>query len=189
MIFGFLPQNVKTKAVAVAFSIAWLEAGVEPQPDEARARDRLAAFRQELYRCFSARADALFELAEAVFCAGSADAVAWLCLLCQLVRGPAAVCVGGAPRPERAAPLGLVPPEDPVRCRPVWRLLWEGRRPRTPAELAPSVCAGGHQLPEGRRGRCSRGLPTGRGELWSWHRKKPGCSTTTTSAPSTSCWA
>ena len=37
--------------------------------------------------------------------------------------------------------------------------------------------------------RCSRGSPTGRGGLWSWLRKRPGCSTTTTSAPSTSCSA
>jgi hypothetical protein len=34
MIFGFLPQNVKMQAVAVAFSIAWLKAGVEPQPED-----------------------------------------------------------------------------------------------------------------------------------------------------------
>jgi len=32
-------------------------------------RGRLAAFRGELYRCFTARADALFELADAVLCA------------------------------------------------------------------------------------------------------------------------
>ena len=55
----------------MAFSMAWLEAGVEPrgEDDQARARDRLAAFRGELYRCFTARADALFELADAVLCA------------------------------------------------------------------------------------------------------------------------
>jgi hypothetical protein len=70
MIFGFLPQNLKTQAVAVAFSIAWLEAGVEPRLGDARAWDQLAGFRQELYRCFTARADALFELADAVLCAG-----------------------------------------------------------------------------------------------------------------------
>jgi hypothetical protein len=92
MIFGFLPQNVKTKAVAVAFSIAWLEAGVEPQPDEARARDRLAAFRQELYRCFSARADALFELAEAVLCAdGPVRTLAGLSLAPEHRRGHGAL--------------------------------------------------------------------------------------------------
>jgi hypothetical protein len=70
MIFGFLPQNVKTKAVAVAFSIAWLAAGVEPRPVEDRARGRLVSFRDELYRCLTRRADVLFELADAVLCAG-----------------------------------------------------------------------------------------------------------------------
>jgi hypothetical protein len=69
MIFGFLPQNLKTKAVAVAFSIAWLEAGVEPQPEDAQVRGCLAVFRRELYRCFTARADALFDLCDAVLCA------------------------------------------------------------------------------------------------------------------------
>ncbi len=69
MIFGFLRQNLKTKAVAVAFSIAWLVGEVEQQPEEARARDQVAAFRVELYRCFTARADALFEVADAVLCA------------------------------------------------------------------------------------------------------------------------
>jgi hypothetical protein len=66
MIFGFLPQNLKTQAVAVAFIMAWLGAGVEPEAEDGRvrARDRLAAFRGELYRCFTARADALFELAD-----------------------------------------------------------------------------------------------------------------------------
>jgi len=53
---------LKTKAVAVAFSIAWLAGEVERQPEDARARDRLTVFRRELYRCFTARADALFEV-------------------------------------------------------------------------------------------------------------------------------
>ena len=57
------------KAVTVAFSMAWLQAGVEPQPENDQARDRLAAFRGELYRCCTARADALFELTDAVLCA------------------------------------------------------------------------------------------------------------------------
>ena len=69
MIFGFLPENLKTQAVAVAFSIAWLGSEVEPLTEDAGARDRLAAFRGEMYRCFAARADALFELAEGVLCA------------------------------------------------------------------------------------------------------------------------
>ena len=54
MIFGFRRQNLKTKAVAVAFSIVWLAGGVEPQIEDARARDRLAGFRQKLYWCFTA---------------------------------------------------------------------------------------------------------------------------------------
>jgi hypothetical protein len=60
---------LKTKAVAVAFSIAWLAAGVERRPEDARARCWLAAFRRELYRCFTARADALFDLCDVVLCA------------------------------------------------------------------------------------------------------------------------
>jgi len=55
--------------VAVAFSMAWGGSEVEPPPEDARARDRLASFRRELYGCFTARADALFELADAVLCA------------------------------------------------------------------------------------------------------------------------
>ncbi|HYZ54246.1 MAG TPA: hypothetical protein VE733_12220, partial [Streptosporangiaceae bacterium] len=70
IIFGFLPQNLKTMAVAVAFSMAWCEAEVENRAGEDWARGRLAAFRGELYRCFTARADALFELADLVLCAG-----------------------------------------------------------------------------------------------------------------------
>jgi hypothetical protein len=56
-----------TEAVAVAFSMAWPEAGSGNGAD--RARELLAGFRRELYRCFTARADALFELADAVLCA------------------------------------------------------------------------------------------------------------------------
>ena len=58
------------EAVAVAFSIAWPGSEVEPLgEDDGQARDRLAAFRGDLYRCLTARADALFELADAVLCA------------------------------------------------------------------------------------------------------------------------
>jgi hypothetical protein len=90
MIFGFLPQNVKTKAVAVAFSIAWLEAGVEPRTDD--ARERLMGFRRELYRCFTARADALFEVADAVLCAeGPVKTLAGLSLAAEHRRGHGAL--------------------------------------------------------------------------------------------------
>ena len=75
MIFGFLPQNLKTQAVAVAFSMTWQRAGAGGCPAVASgdgvlgARERLAAFRGELHGCFTARADALFELCDAVLCA------------------------------------------------------------------------------------------------------------------------
>jgi hypothetical protein len=54
--------------VAVAFSIAWLEDGVEPGPGAERARGLLAGFRSEFYQCLGRRRDALSELADAVLC-------------------------------------------------------------------------------------------------------------------------
>ena len=70
MIFGFLPQNLEIKAaVAVAFSMAWRSSEVEPgAAGLGRARERLAGFRRELYRCLTGRADELFELCDAVLC-------------------------------------------------------------------------------------------------------------------------
>jgi len=56
------------EAVAVAFSIAWLEDAVQDGPDAERARGMLAAFRGELYRCLAKRPDALFEVCDAVLC-------------------------------------------------------------------------------------------------------------------------
>src|SRR6266705_946662 len=92
MIFGFLRQNLKTRAVAVAFSIAWSGSEVEPQREDARARDRLAAFRGELYRCFTARADALFDLADAVLCAdGPVKTLVGLSLAAEHRRGHGAL--------------------------------------------------------------------------------------------------
>ena len=48
--------------------MAWAKAraGAGDQADQ--ARERLAGFRRELYRCFAARADALSELCDAVLC-------------------------------------------------------------------------------------------------------------------------
>jgi hypothetical protein len=69
MIFGFLPQIPEIEAVAVAFSMAWLGAEAEIGRGQDQVLGRLAAFRGELYRCFTARADALFELSDAVLCA------------------------------------------------------------------------------------------------------------------------
>jgi len=80
------------KAVAVSFSMAWLDAGVEPQREDGRARGRLAAFRGELYCCFTARADALFELADGVLCAdGPVRTLAGLSLAPEHRRGHGAL--------------------------------------------------------------------------------------------------
>jgi DDE superfamily endonuclease len=68
IIVGFLRQNLTKMAVAVAFSIAWLKAEDGSGSGVDHARERLAAFRGELYRCLARRPDALFELADAVLC-------------------------------------------------------------------------------------------------------------------------
>jgi hypothetical protein len=92
IIFGFLPKSPEMIAVAVAFSMAWLGAEIEPRPEDDRARDRLAAFRGELYCCFTARADALFELADAVLCAdGPVQTLAGLSLAPEHRRGHGAL--------------------------------------------------------------------------------------------------
>jgi hypothetical protein len=52
----------------VAFSMAWLGPDGENADGADGARGVLAAFRGELYRCFTRRADALFEVADAVLC-------------------------------------------------------------------------------------------------------------------------
>jgi hypothetical protein len=54
--------------VAVAFSMARPGGAVEPGSEEDQARERLAAFRRGLHGCFTARADELSELADAVLC-------------------------------------------------------------------------------------------------------------------------
>jgi DDE superfamily endonuclease len=74
--------------------MAWLEAGVEPDAEDGQvqARDRLAAFRGELYRCFTARADALSGLADAVLCAeGPVKTLAGLSLVPGHRRGRGAL--------------------------------------------------------------------------------------------------
>src|SRR6266480_1392248 len=92
IIFGFLPKSPEMMAVAVAFSMAWLEPGVEPRPEDDRARERLAAFRGELYHCFTVRADELFELADAVLCAdGPVRTLAGLSLVAEHRRGHGAL--------------------------------------------------------------------------------------------------
>ena len=52
----------------MAFSMAWAEARAGARDETDQAWEPLAGFRRELYRCFSARADALFELCDAALC-------------------------------------------------------------------------------------------------------------------------
>jgi hypothetical protein len=79
-----------TEAVAVAFSMAWPETGSGGGPDQ--ARQRLAGFRRELYQCFTARADELFDLADAVLCAdGPVRVLAGLSLVPEHRRGHGAL--------------------------------------------------------------------------------------------------
>ena len=77
----------------MAFSIAWPAGGVEPRAgDDHRVRGRLAGFRREVYRCLTARADALFGLGDAVLCAdGPVRVLAGLSLVAGHGRGHGAV--------------------------------------------------------------------------------------------------
>jgi hypothetical protein len=92
IIFGFLPQNLKTEAVAVAFSMAWGEAEAGSGGGAGQARGALAGFRGELYRCFGKRADALFEACDALLCKpGRVHMLAELSLEPECRRGHGAV--------------------------------------------------------------------------------------------------
>ena len=61
MIFGFLPQDPKTEAVAVAFIMSWQAGGSGREADQGMAM--LAGFRRELYSSLGMRRDALSEVA------------------------------------------------------------------------------------------------------------------------------
>src|SRR6516162_8608850 len=80
------------EAVAVAFSMAWREAGVETGAGGDQAAGPLEAFRGEVYRCLGRRRDALFELADAVLCRqGRVHMLAELSLEPECRRGHGAV--------------------------------------------------------------------------------------------------
>jgi hypothetical protein len=88
MIFGFLPQNLKTKAVAVSFIMSWHES--EDGADRGMAR--LAGFRGELYCSLGTRRDVLFEAADALACRPERlHMLAELCLEPECRRGHGAV--------------------------------------------------------------------------------------------------
>jgi hypothetical protein len=86
MIFGFLPQNLKIEAVAVAFIMSWHEDAGEDGADRAMAR--LAGFRGELYCSLGTRRDVLFEVADALACRPErVHMLAELCLEPECRRG------------------------------------------------------------------------------------------------------
>jgi hypothetical protein len=66
IIFGFVPQSSKTKAVAVDASMG--QARGLCGEGRSAGLDDLAGFRYAFYECLTARSDALFELADAVLC-------------------------------------------------------------------------------------------------------------------------
>ena len=67
ILFGFLPQSSKTKAVAAVSSVVHRRAA--GPGDTPAGRGDLAWFRREFYASLVARADALFELTDGVLCA------------------------------------------------------------------------------------------------------------------------
>jgi hypothetical protein len=90
ILFGFLSQISKTKAVAAMASVAHARA-VE-LGDTSDPWSDLGWFRQELYRSLPARADALFELTDAVLCAdGPVHSLVDLTLMAEHRRGHGAM--------------------------------------------------------------------------------------------------
>ena len=80
----------------MAFSMAWAEARAGAGDETDRARARLAGFRRELYRCLGRRADALFEVCDAVLCRPErVHMLAELSLEPECRRGHGAVYVRG----------------------------------------------------------------------------------------------
>jgi hypothetical protein len=93
IIFGFFPQNLKTMAVAVSVSVRQIGRGGE-QASRASLGD-LDAFRGAFYDCLSLRADALFELTDAVLCAeGPVSTLVGLSVTAEHRRGHGALYDG-----------------------------------------------------------------------------------------------
>jgi hypothetical protein len=84
IIFGFLSQILKTKAVAVSRSV--------PDPGVVAQIRQLQGFREELYGCFGAWRDTLFELVDALLVSAQRpSSVPWLTLEAPLNRGHGSV--------------------------------------------------------------------------------------------------
>jgi DDE superfamily endonuclease len=103
ILFGFLPQSSKTKAMAAMLIVAHARAA--GAPDTPGWLGDLDRFRQEFYGSLSARADALFELTDAVLCAdGPVTSLVELTLLAEHRRGHGAMydaLHAGRVEPER----------------------------------------------------------------------------------------
>lgn len=116
IIFGFLPQNSKMKAVTVSASVQQMSCGGQ-QACPANLGD-LDVFRGAFYDCLSLWADALFELAEAVLCAeGPVSTLVGLSLTAEHRRGHGALYDGlGSGRIEvgrlRRSLVSLLVPQD-----------------------------------------------------------------------------
>jgi hypothetical protein len=90
IIFGFLPQNSKIKAVAVSVSVQ--QAGGVSQRQRQACLGDLVGFRDGFYNCLTARADALFELTDAVLCAdGPVTTLVGLSVVAEHRRGHGAL--------------------------------------------------------------------------------------------------
>ena len=90
ILFGFLSQSSKTKAMAAMPSVAHARAA--GQPDTPGSPGDLDGFRLEFYRSLTARADALFELTDAVLCAdGPVGSLVELTLVGEHRRGHGAM--------------------------------------------------------------------------------------------------
>jgi hypothetical protein len=90
ILFGFLSQSSKTKVVAALASLS--HAWATGPGDTPAQRGDLAWFRQEFYRSCTARADALFELTDAVLCAdGPVTSLVELTLTAEHRRGHGAM--------------------------------------------------------------------------------------------------
>jgi hypothetical protein len=91
ILFGFLAESSKTrKTVAVVVSVA--HGGVAGQDVDAAQWGDLARFRAEFYGSLTARADALFELTDAVLCAdGPVRSLVELSLVAEHRRGHGAM--------------------------------------------------------------------------------------------------
>jgi hypothetical protein len=86
IIFGFLPQNSTTMAVAVGVSVQ--QRGRADQQADPPSLGDLDAFRGVFYDCLSLRRDVLFELTDAVLCAeGPLSTLVGLTLTAEHRRG------------------------------------------------------------------------------------------------------